>query len=104
MARAKDLLLTADFIEASEAARVGLVSRCVPADRLMEEAVSVARKLATGPQVAIRLTKRALNNWLRLAGPTFDASAAYEMLTFMGADVREGMDAIKGKRPARFDE
>jgi enoyl-CoA hydratase len=103
MARAKDYLLTADFVEASEAARIGLVSRCVPADRLMEEAVGVARQLATGPQVAIRLTKRALNNWLRLAGPTFDASAAYEMLTFMGEDVHEGMDAIKAKRPARFE-
>jgi enoyl-CoA hydratase len=44
-----------------------------------------------------------LNNWLRLAGPTFDASAAYEMLTFMGEDVREGIDAIRSKRSARFD-
>lgn len=102
MAKAKDLLLTADFIESSEAARIGLVSRCVPAERLMEEAVAVATRLATGPQAAIRLTKRALNNWLRIAGPTFDASVAYEMLTFLGDDVREGTAAVREKRAARF--
>ena len=98
MAKAKYYLLTADFVDAAEAERIGLISRCVPADRLMEEAVSVATRLATGPQHAVRLTKRALNNWLRLAGPTFDASAAYEMLTFFGDDVAEGVDAITTKR------
>ena len=102
MAKAKYYLLTADFVDAAEAERIGLISRCVPADRLMEEAVSVATRLATGPQHAVRLTKRALNNWLRLAGPTFDASAAYEMLTFFGDDVVDGVDAITAKRTPSY--
>jgi enoyl-CoA hydratase len=102
MAKAKYYLLTADFIDAAEAERIGLVSLCVPPDELMDRAVEVATRLATGPQHAVRLTKRALNNWLRLAGPTFDASAAYEMLTFMGPDVVEGSDAILGRRPPSF--
>ncbi len=102
MAKAKYYLLTADFVEAAEAERIGLISRCVPADRLMDEALAVATRLATGPQHAVRLTKRALNNWLRLAGPTFDASAAYEMLTFFGGDVAEGVDAILTKREPRY--
>jgi enoyl-CoA hydratase len=102
MAKAKYYLLTADFIDAAEAERIGLVSLCVPPDDLMDRAVDVATRLATGPQDAVRLTKRALNNWMRLAGPTFDVSAAYEMLTFMGPDVVEGSDAILAKRPPSF--
>jgi enoyl-CoA hydratase len=58
--------------------------------------------LATGAQPAIRLTKRALNSWLRTAGPTFEQSAAYEMLTFMGPDVVEGYTALREKRLPRF--
>jgi enoyl-CoA hydratase len=102
MAKAKYYLLTADFIDAAEAERIGLISLCVPAEELMGRAVDVATRLARGPQHAVRLTKRALNNWLRLAGPTFDASAAYEMLTFMGPDVVEGSDAVLAKRPPSF--
>src|SRR5947209_6823425 len=47
-------------------------------------------------------TKRSLNNWLRMAGPIFDNSMALELLTFMGEDVREGLQAIREKRPAKF--
>src|SRR5438067_8511916 len=64
MAKAKYYLLTADFIDGKEAERVGLVSLCVPNDQLMDKAMEVARKLAQGPQQAVRFTKRALNNWL----------------------------------------
>jgi enoyl-CoA hydratase len=102
MAKAKYYLLTADFIDAVEAERIGLISLCVPSHELMDRALEVATHLARGPQHAVRLTKRALNNWLRLAGPTFDVSAAYEMLTFMGPDVVEGSDAILAKRPPSF--
>ncbi|HET9492189.1 MAG TPA: enoyl-CoA hydratase, partial [Methylomirabilota bacterium] len=62
----------------------------------------VADKLALGSQQAIRWTKRSLNNWLRMAGPIFDQSIALEMLTFMGEDVREGLKAIREKRPPQF--
>jgi len=65
-------------------------------------AAEVADRLAQGSQQAIRWTKRSLNNWLRLAGPIFDQSIALEMLTFMGEDVREGLRAIREKRPPRF--
>src|SRR6266704_2599028 len=102
MAKAKYYLLTSDFIDGREAERIGLVSRCVPADKLMETALAVADALAGGSQPAIRFTKRALNNWLRQAGPIFDQSLALEMLTFMGEDVREGMRAIREKRAPSF--
>ncbi len=102
MAKAKYYLLTADFVDGREAERIGLVSRCVPGDRLLATALEVAEKLATGPQLAIRWTKRALNNWLRQAGPIFDASLALEMLNFFDEDVAEGATAILEKRPPRF--
>ena len=102
MAKAKYYLLTSDFIDGKEAERIGLVSLCTTADELMPRALAVADKLALGSQQAIRWTKRSLNNWLRMAGPIFDQSIALEMLTFMGEDVREGLQAIREKRPPRF--
>jgi enoyl-CoA hydratase len=102
MARAKYYLLTADFLDGREAERIGLVSKAVPPDRLMDEAMAVAGKLANGSQDAIRWTKKALNNWLRQAGPLFDASLALEMLGLFGADVAEGLNAVVDKRPPAF--
>jgi enoyl-CoA hydratase len=102
MAKAKYYLLTSEFIDGKEAERIGLVSLCVPAEQLLPKAFEVADKLALGSQLAIRWTKRSLNNWLRMAGPIFDQSIALEMLTFMGEDVREGLQAIREKRAPRF--
>ena len=102
MAKAKYYLLTSDFIDGKEAERIGLVSLCVPAAELLPKAFEVADTLAQGSQQAIRWTKKSLNNWLRMAGPIFDQSIALEMLTFMEEDVREGIKAIREKRPPRF--
>jgi enoyl-CoA hydratase len=102
MAKAKYYLLTSDFIDGKEAERIGLVSLCVPPDQLMAKAMEVAAKLATGPQHGIRWTKRSLNNWVRLAGPAFDASLAMEMLCFFSDDVTEGIQAIRQKRAPKF--
>src|SRR6516162_7454261 len=102
MAKAKYYLLTADFIDGKEAERIGLVSLCAPAAKLLDKAWEVADKLAAGPQHAQRWTKRALNTWLRIASPIFDASLAFEMLNFMQADVREGVAALKEKRQPTF--
>jgi enoyl-CoA hydratase len=102
MAKAKYYLLTSDFIDGKEAERIGLVSLAVPRDQLMAKAMEVATKLATGPQYAVRWTKRALNNWIRAAGPIFDNSLALEMLNFFDDDVVEGARAIREKRPPKF--
>jgi enoyl-CoA hydratase len=102
MAKARYYLLTGEMITGAEAERLGLVSKAVPRADVLTEALRVADALATGPQPAIRLTKKALNNWLRLAGPIFDQSAAYEMLTFLGPDVVEGAAALTEKRPPDF--
>ena len=104
MAKAKYYLLTADFIDGAEAERIGLVSRCVPREQVLETAMEIAQRIATGPQQAARWTKRTLNHWLRAAIPAFDASVAYEMLSFLGEDVQEGARAIAERRPPRFSD
>jgi enoyl-CoA hydratase len=102
LAKARYYLLTSEFVDGREAERIGLVSRCVPADDLMGEALRVATKLADGPQMALRWTKKAINGWLDLAGPIFEASLGYEMLCFMGEEAAEGVRALRQKRRPDF--
>ena len=102
MAKAKYYLMTSDFITGAEAERIGLVSKALPADEVLPEALAIAERLARGPREAIMLTKRALNHWLRQALPNFEASLAYEMLSFLGPEAEEGITALREKRQPEF--
>jgi enoyl-CoA hydratase/carnithine racemase len=102
MAKAKYHLLLCEPVSGEEAERIGLVSLCVDDDALYPRALEIAQRLANGSQVALRWTKYALNNWLRLAGPSFDASLALEFLGFAGPDVQEGVASFREHRPPRF--
>lgn len=102
MAKAKYYLLLCEPISGEEAERIGLVSLAVNEAELLPRAYEVADKLAAGSQTAIRWTKYSLNNWLRQAGPAFDASLALEMMGFAGPDVREGMASLREKRAPKF--
>src|SRR3954449_1584760 len=102
LAKAKYYLLLCEVLTGAEAERIGLVSLCVDDDEVHDKALEVARRLAEGSAEAVQFTKYALNNWLRMAGPAFDASLAMEFLGFTGADVREGVAAVRDKRPPKF--
>jgi enoyl-CoA hydratase len=102
MAKAKYHLLLCEPLDGVEAERIGLVSLCVPDDELEERALAIASRLAAGSQAAIRHTKKALNEWLLAAGPAFDTSLALEFLDMAGADVHEGVAAVREKRAPRF--
>jgi enoyl-CoA hydratase len=102
MAKAKYHLLLCEPVTGEEAERIGLVSLAVPDEDLERRSLEVAVRLAEGAQSAIRWTKYALNNWLRSAGPSFDASLAMEFLGFDGTELPEGVKALKEKRPPKF--
>lgn len=104
MAKAKYYLMTCDPLTGEEAERIGLVAKVADADKVMDEALDVARRLADGPPAAIRFTKYALNNVLRMLGPSFDASTAMEMIGFSSDEPREGLAAHKEKREPHWDQ
>lgn len=103
MAKAKYHLLLNDMISGEEAERIGLVSICVDDAHTYDKAREIAERLANGAQTAIRWTKYALNNWLRLAGPNFDMSLLMSSITFSGPDIQEGMAAVREKRKPNFN-
>jgi enoyl-CoA hydratase len=102
MAKAKYYLLTCDLLNGAEAERIGLIALAVEDAALDAKAVEVATRLAEGAQSAIRWTKHALNNWLRSAGPSFDASLAMEFMGFTGPEVKEGLQSHLEKRQPQF--
>lgn len=66
LSKAYELTLTGDLVDADEALRIGLVSRVVPAESLMDEAYALARKLASGPPLAQQAVKRAMHEGFRM--------------------------------------
>jgi enoyl-CoA hydratase len=102
MAKAKYYLLLCEQISGEEAERLGIVSMSCDESELQAKALEVARKLAAGAQTALRWTKYSLNNWLRMAGPSFDASLALEVLGFTGPEAKEGVASHREKRKPVF--
>jgi enoyl-CoA hydratase len=104
MARAKYYLMLCEPVSGEEAAQIGLVAKAVDAAQLRDTAMDIATRLAKGSPTAIRWTKYALNNWLRMMGPTFDTSLAVEFMGFSGPDVREGVASHREKRRPDFQK
>ena len=101
--RAMEILLTGDPITSDQALAWGLANRVLPADRVLAEATAWARRLADGPQEAIRLTKRAIH---AEASMSFDAALDFEAhaqaALLRSADHREFFDSHAEKRPPRW--
>lgn len=94
MAKAKLYLLTSDPVSGAEAERIGLVSLARPAAEVVPTARRYAERLAEGAPFAIRYTKKALNQWLRLGGvAAMDYSNALELLNFFGSELRDAVAA-----------
>lgn len=101
--RAKELLFLGDNVPAPEAARLGLISRAVPAERLDEEVDTLVDRLSRMPPVALRGTKKAINQTLRqLALATFEYGVALETQSQLTRDHAEAVDAFIEKRAPRF--
>lgn len=102
MAKAKYYLMLCETLSGEEAERIGLATMCVDDDKVVETAMGICERVIKLPPTAVRWTKYALNNWLRSAGPIFDASLALEFMGFSGPDVKEGAGALREKRRPKF--
>jgi enoyl-CoA hydratase len=102
-AKAMDLMLTARMMDATEAERSGLVSRVVPGDKLLEEAMTAAKKIAAQSPLAAMLNKELVNAAFET---TLDAGVKLERRVFHSlfsfADQKEGMAAFVEKRKPQF--
>jgi enoyl-CoA hydratase len=102
-ARAKRYLLTGDMIPAAEAERIGLINHVLPAADLDTAVDAFADRLASGAQVAIRTTKRAINTPLkRDAAQMIDTFLALEALSNASADHQEAVKAFRDGRAPVF--
>ena len=102
LAKSKYSLMLCEPMSGEEAERIGLVSLVVDDGETYAKALEIARRLKAGSRTALQWTKYSLNNWLRLAGPTFDTSLALEFLAFTGPDAKEGVDSARAKRRPVF--
>lgn len=103
MSRASELLFTGDVIGADQAAEWGLVSKVVPAESLMDEAIALAERIAQQPPHALRLAKALLKHGQNTTYDTLlEMSAASQAIAHLTDDHMEGVDALLEKRPANF--
>jgi enoyl-CoA hydratase len=102
-AAAKYYLLTGDRISGTEAERIGLIHRAVPAEQLLDEARALAARLAARAPLALRGTKRAINLQLRERTQLLlDPAMIAEGMTFLSEDHQEASTAFVEKRPPVF--
>ena len=103
LAKASELLMTGEFIDAAEAHRIGLYNRVVPEGSSLEAATELAEKLARGPSFALEITKDSLNREasMDLAG-ALESEAQIQAALMLHPDFRESYDAFVEKRDARF--
>ena len=101
--KAMDMILTARQMDAAEAERSGLVSRVVPVDRLIDEAMTAAAKIAALSPLAVMVNKEMVNQAYETtlsAGVQFERRLFHSLFAF--EDQKEGMAAFIDKRPADF--
>ena len=103
LARAKEILLRGDPFDASEAERIGLVNRVLPAERLYQEALALAQTLADRPGRAVRMIKRLVDGSVGLSlADEREREIDANVEIIQTADAREGVQAFIEKRLPRF--
>ena len=102
-AKAMEMILLADIIDAQEALRIGLVNLVVPAEQLENETLKLAERLAQGPTVAYGLAKTGLYQGLGMSlEDVLNMEARNQAIAVRTPDRAEGVAAFLEKRPPRF--
>ncbi|MGI9376354.1 crotonase/enoyl-CoA hydratase family protein [Altererythrobacter sp. FM1] len=102
-AKAAELMFTGDTLNAEEAKEIGLVSRVVPAERLMDEAMALAERVAANPPRSLRLAKRLLTDAQNMRlNEVLEMSASMQALAHETRDHKEAVDAFLEKRKPDF--
>lgn len=105
LGKAAELLFTGDFLEAEEAHRLGFLNKLVAEEDLESTTMEMARKIAAGPPIAIRLSKLMLYKGLEFDLETaMKMAAAAETITLTSADHGEGTAAFRESRPPIFED
>lgn len=103
---ASEMMLTGRLVDAEEALRTGLVNRVVEADRLLDEAVGLAREICANSPFGVRMTKQVLR--LNCDAPSLEAAIELEnrtqALAAQTEDLREAVAAFREGRPPRFND
>jgi enoyl-CoA hydratase/carnithine racemase len=103
LSRATELLYFGDAIDAVTAEKYGLFNKVVAPEKLMEEAMAWATRLANGPTFALGMTKELLNGELSMdLWNALENEARAQAVCMQTQDFREAYDAFSNKRPARF--
>ena len=103
MSKAAEMAFTGDSLSAQEALACGLVSRVVAPEKLMEEALNLANKIAANPGGVLRMTKRLLREGERSTlDSLLEISAGYQAIAHMTPDHHEAVNAFIEKRPPKF--
>ena len=101
--RALELLLTGDFISASEAERFGIVNRVVPRDQLEPETYALARRIASLPPLGVRMTKRLTYQSAKADLETaLDLASSHVAIVQATEDHREAVAAFREKRQGQY--
>jgi enoyl-CoA hydratase/carnithine racemase len=104
MAKAYELILTTDIIDAEEAYRIGLVNKVVPHDELMPAALEMAGKIASKPPISVRLAKEGIRRGLDMPIEEWKQWHSFAMRFCFGTeDHREGAQAFVEKREPKFE-
>lgn len=103
LARANEILMLGDPIDAPSALAMGLAHRVVPVDKVLEEATALAQRLAKGPLFALGMTKEMLNREPTMSlEEALEAEAQAQQICMATQDFREAYDAFVGKREPAF--